>query len=284
MWGGTKTIDLAGDGHIGNLCVKCHQPRPLTTGATSAGKGNVLDYASLASNPTGTFFDPNVTTNLVKPSYRTGIHYGAAGAIYAGIGGVEFAGEAYTNSVHTSVASCQQCHMATQTGAAGGHTFVAKGNYAGCNETGCHSAAPLDAKSSKVTDITASVKGKLDALAAKLKIGGVDILNRNSDPESNLWAGITTNNYDGYLNVYDTVNNADGFANNPTGTFQSPSPSSSWTADQKALNLTLPKITLTNAQMGAIINFQLCLREYSLGIHNTNYTKILLDNTIAALP
>jgi hypothetical protein len=36
--------------------------------------------------------------------------------------------------------------------------------------------------------------------------------------------------------------------------------------------------------MGAIINFQLCLREYSLGIHNTKYTMALLNNTLAALP
>jgi hypothetical protein len=35
--------------------------------------------------------------------------------------------------------------------------------------------------------------------------------------------------------------------------------------------------------MGAIINFQLCLREYSLGIHNTAYTTALLQNSIDAL-
>jgi hypothetical protein len=284
MWGGTKTIDLAADGHISNLCVKCHQPRPLTTGATSAGKGNVLDYASLVAAPTAIFFDPNVSTNLVKPSYRTGIHYGSAGAIYAGMGGVEFAGESYTNSAHTLVATCQDCHMATQTGNAGGHTFVATGNYSGCNVDGCHASAPLSASSSKVTDITSSVKGKIDALAAKLKIGTIEILSRNPDATSNLWYGKSTNNYDGYLNLYDPASNPAGEANNPGGVFQNPSPSNSWTAEQKAHNLTLPKLTLTNAQMGAIINFELCLRDYSLGIHNTSYTKALLNNSIAILP
>jgi hypothetical protein len=98
-----------------------------------------------------------------------------------------------------------------------------------------------------------------------------------------MWAANTSNKYDGYLNIYDPINNPSGQANNPTGMFQAPSPSSSWTADQKAYNLTLPKITLTNAQMGAIINFQLCLRDYSLGIHNYKYTMSLLKNSWAVL-
>ena len=62
------------------------------------------------------------------------------------------------------------------------------------------------------------------------------------------------------------------------------SPGSSWLQTQKDYNLTLPKITLTNAQMGSIINFQLCLRDYSQGIHNFDYTKALLTNSIALLP
>ena len=101
-------------------------------------------------------------------------------------------------------------------------------------------------------------------------------------PSSNLWAGITTNNYDGYLNVYDPVNNTLG-ANYNTSSFRNPSTSSSWTTAQINLNKTFPKLTLKNVQMGAIINFQLCLREYSLGIHNTAYTKALLQNSIDAL-
>ena len=108
-------------------------------------------------------------------------------------------------------------------------------------------------------------------------------MNRNPDAESNMWAANTSNKYDGYLNIYDPINNPDFAANNPTGTFQNPSPSNSWTQEQKDFNLTLPKITLTNAQMGSIINFQLCLRDYSLGIHNYKYTKALLENSLAVL-
>lgn len=263
MWGGAKTINLAQKDGESHLCIKCHQPRPFTA---SAGNGNVLDYVGLASNPTAVFYDPNATTNLLKPGYRTHTHYGTVGAIFAGMGGVEFAGIAYTSSVHATTVSCQDCHMAPMTGKAGGHTFFAKGNFNGCNVDGCHTG--MGSASATWTGTRTEIKGLLDNLAAKLNVGGIDILNRNPDAEHNLWASNTTNKYDGYLNIYDPINNPDFAANNPGGTFQNPSPSSSWSADQKAFNLTLPKISLTNAQMGSIINFQLCLREYSLGIHN----------------
>jgi hypothetical protein len=284
MWAGAKTINLAADGGISNLCVRCHQPRPFTRSNTT--DKNVLDYAGLATNPTGIFYDAaqSNSLNVLKPGYRTHTHYGTAGAVFAGIGGVEF-GTGYANSQHTTVASCQDCHMAEMTGKAGGHTFVAKGNFNGCNVSGCHSATPITSgTTTKYWKQTRdAVKLKLDQLAAKLTIGGVDILNRNGDSESNLWYGLTTNNYDGYLNIYDPINNPDGGTYN-TSMFQNPSPGSSWSQTQKDYNLTLPKITLTNAQMGAIINFQLCLRDYSLGIHNTTYTTTLLTNTLAILP
>ncbi len=298
MWGGKKTIDLKADGSKSNLCVKCHQPRPQTNLQT----GNVQDYAAIAANPTGIAYDANnntATTNIVRPSYRMHIHYGALGAIYAGMGGVEFAGSLpYTSSAHTTMASCMDCHMGAVVGRSGGHTFNAQGKFDGCNATGCHSTAITTASTTLWATPRAEIKTLLNSLAAKLVVGGVDILNRNPVSSEgaavvidgvvkslgmNLWAGLTTNNYDGYLNVYDPVNNPNLVANNPNGTFQNPSPSGSWTADQKTFNLTLPKLSLTNAQYGACINFQLCLRDYSLGIHNYAYTKALLTNTIAKL-
>jgi hypothetical protein len=283
MWAGTKTIDLKADGGSSNLCVKCHQPRPQTNLQT----GNVQDYASLVASPTTLAYnadDDKAKTNIVRPSYRMHVHYGSVGAIYAGMGGVEF-GTGYTSSKHQEVASCQDCHMGAVNGRAGGHTFVAKGNFNGCNVTGCHSSDPISsATTSKYWKETRDeVKGLLEQLAAKLSVNGVEIMNRNPDAEANLWVTLTTNKYDGYLNVYDPINNPNFAANNPGGTFQNPAPSSSWTADQKALNATFPKLSLTNAQYGACLNFQLCLREYSLGIHNTAYTKTLLKNSIAVL-
>ncbi len=283
MWAGTKTINLTQDGGMSNLCVRCHQPRPFTRSNTT--DKNVLDYAGLVSNPTAVFYDAaqSNSLNVLIPGYRTHTHYGTAGAIFAGIGGVEF-GTGYSNSAHTTAASCQDCHMAPMTGKAGEHTFVAKGNFNGCNTTSCHGSSPISSKTTtkywkQTRDL---VKSKLDQMATKLAINGVDILNRNGDSESNLWYGLTSNNYDGYLNIYDPSSNPDGGTYN-TSMFQNPSPGSSWTQAQKDYNLTLPKITLTNAQMGAIINFQLVLRDYSLGIHNTAYTTTLLNNSLAVL-
>ena len=283
MYGGTKTINLTQDGGKSNLCVKCHQPRPFTNSNTNK---NVLNYDSLKTFPTVVFYDAARTdgkVNLLKPGYRTHTHYGTAGAVYAGKGGIEF-GTGYTNSWHTTGASCQDCHMAEITGKAGGHTFVAKGNFNGCNVTGCHSTAAITSTSTtKWSTPRAQVKTLLDQLAAKLKVGTVEIMNRNPDAEANLWVTLTNNKYDGYLNIYDPINNPDGLTNNPTGTFKATS-TTGFSAAQITTNNTLPVITLTNAQMGAIINFQLCLRDYSLGIHNTAYTVTLLTNSLAILP
>jgi hypothetical protein len=279
MWGGAKTIDCAADGGISNLCIKCHQPRPFTA---SAADGNVLDYVGIAAAPGDWFYNPDGgTATKLKPGYRTHPHYGTAGAVFAGMGGVEF-GSGYANSFHTAGASCQDCHMGTVAGRAGGHTFGAKGNFNGCNTSDCHSDVNASSETFWVTP-RANIKDRLNSLAAALQIGGIEILNRNPDTEANLWAANTTNKYDGYLNIYDPINNPEGLNNNPTGTFQNPTVSSSWTQEQKDINAALPKITLTNAQMGSIINFQMCLRDYSLGIHNYKYTKDLLDKSIVAL-
>ncbi len=278
MWAGAKTINLTQKDGESNLCVKCHQPRPFTASATD---GNVLDYTAMANNPTAVFYDPTSTSNKLKPGYRTHTHYGTVGAIFAGMGGVEFQGNlAYTSSDHTTKASCQDCHMAAMTGAAGGHSFVAKGNFNGCNSTGCHSS--MSSTNASFTADRTEVKGLLATLAGKLVENGIEIMNKNGDATTNLWYGITANNYDGYLNIYDPASNPAGPTYNPTS-FQNPSPAASWTQAQKDFNATLPKITLTNAQMGAIINFQLCLREYSLGVHNHSYSKALLQNSIDKL-
>ncbi|TAL68534.1 MAG: hypothetical protein EPN88_07065 [Bacteroidetes bacterium] len=297
MWKGAKSIDLTQDGGMSNLCVKCHQPRPLTT-STSASNGDVVDYASLVSDPTAIFYDNavgNAAPNKVIPSYRTHVHYGTVGAIFAGKGGVEFTGSvAYANSTHTTAAACQDCHMAAITGRAGGHTFRVRSgegalssstswNFNGCNATGCHSASPITssnaASNAKFGIPRTEIKGLLNSLATKINSigGGTDILHSQSDGSSNLWAGLTTGNYDGYLNIYDP-------SSNPAGVWKNPGSTSSWTTDQKAVNTALPTFpSLKNVVMGSMINFQMCLREFSLGIHNTTYSRALLQNSIDAL-
>jgi hypothetical protein len=279
MWKGTKSINLTQDGSMSNLCVKCHQPRPLTTSTTNS-NGDVVDYNALASNPTAVFYNNAITTNPVTPSYRTHVHYGTVGAVYAGIGGVPFTGtQTYANSAHTAGASCQDCHMSAITGRAGGHTFKAEGNFTSCNMTGCHSSPITSSSTTFWTGPRAEIKGLLSSLATKINsIGsGPKILHTDSDSETNLWYGHTTENYDGYLDVFDP-------SVNPTGAYRNPAPGSSWTQAQKDANALLPIFpSFNNVVMGSMINFQFCLREYSLGIHNYKYTKALLQNSIEAL-
>jgi hypothetical protein len=277
MWAGTKEINLTADNGISNLCVKCHQPRPVAT-STTLSDGNVVDYNALAASPAGTFFAFGDANNKVNPSYRTHVHYGTVGAVVAGKGGVEFTGtKTYESSAHTALASCQDCHMAAITGRSGGHTFAAKGNFNGCNTADCHGASPLTAKSTKITDTQAAHKTLLQDLGAKIvNADGIEILHKEKDAELNLWAGLTSKGYDGYLDIFDP-------STNPDGVLQNPAPASSWSQANKDINTALPTFSLTNAQMGAIINFQFALREYSLGIHNGPYTKALLTNSIETL-
>jgi hypothetical protein len=293
MWAGAKSINLAQDNGISNLCVKCHQPRPLTANSTWS-DGNVVDYASLVNNPTTLFYDNTVgqtAPNTVQPSFRMHVHYGTVGAIFAGEGGVEFTGSlSYDNSAHTSVASCQDCHMAEVSGRAGGHTFKVRAttgalgsttawNFNGCNATGCHTSAIDKSNTTYWTNPRTDIKTLLGTLAGKINAvgGATPILHKESDAEVNLWAGLTSGNYDGYLDIYDPTSNFNA-------AWENPAPSNSWTQAQKDANAALPTFpSLENVVMGAMINFQFCLREFSLGIHNYKYTKALLQNSIEAM-
>lgn len=286
MWGGAKTINLAADGGMSHLCVKCHQPRPMTATTTYDPSGRLINYDSLKNFPMVTFYDTaaGVKNVNIRPSYRMHVHYGTVGAVVAGMGGIEFPGtKTYANSAHTQAASCQDCHMASpMTGVAGGHAFNMRNgihtalgsssswNFNGCNQEGCHSG--INANSAEFKDVRAEIKTLLDGLAAKINAAGMgtDILHKETDPESNQWAGITTINYDGYMDIYDASANPDGYWRNP--------------GVNNPTNNAKPKFPkLLNVQMGAIINFQFCLREYSLGIHNTKYVKALLTNSTEQL-
>ena len=170
----------------------------------------------------------------------------------AGVGGIEF-GSGYENSEHTEEASCNSCHMATPSGLAGGHSFNVAGNFAGCNTTDCHSS--MSATSSLLTNVQTDVATKLNELAAKINaIGnGHDILEK--DPEDG--------QYHGYFDIYDSGSNSDGYWKNPDfGTPAFPA--------------------LTNAQFGAVLNYQLVFRDASKGVHNYKYIKKLLENTLTA--
>jgi hypothetical protein len=239
MWGGNKSINFSKT--TSNLCAKCHQPRPVT-----ASSGALIDYSKIIS-------EPNSTYTLSSVSFRTGVHYGTQASMVSGTGGIEF-GTGYSNSVHTTNASCTSCHMATPSGFSGGHSFIAAGNFNGCNTTGCHSS--MSTSNGNFTSVQTEIADLLAQLAAKINEIGVghDILQK--DPEDN--------QYHGNLNIYDSSSNSTGYWKNPAN--GSPA---------------LP--ALTNAQFGAILNYQLVVRDGSLGVHNYPYIKKLLENTIAAI-
>ncbi len=282
MWKGTKSINLTQDGGMSNLCIKCHQPRPLTTSSTLS-NSDVIDYESFVTNPDAIFYDNtvgNAVPNIMVPSFSTHVHYGTVGAVFAGQGGVQFTGsQIYENSTHTTVASCQDCHMTAISGRSGGHTFAAEDNFNGCDMIGCHSS-PITSSSTTYWAVPRTeIEGLLSSLATKINsIGsGQKILHIDDDPITNLWSGYTSENYDGCLDIYDP-------SLNPSGAYRNPAPSSGWTQANKDANALLPIFpSLKNVVMGSIINFQFCLREYSLGIHNYKYTKALLQNSIDAL-
>lgn len=299
-----KTLNITQKNGESNLCAKCHQPRPAQVGTAtsvtlangtsvtipvSVANGANIDYADLAANPTALFYDSIVAhanTNKLFLSYRFGNHYGAVGGIISGQSGVQFTGSMlYTDiSTHATSATCQDCHMATPTGLTGGHTFrqsnyddagAATFNFNGCKTTGCHSS--MSTTSTMWTGTRNNTTSLLNQIAAKLVSGGVGIMHKNTDVTGNPWYYVTAAHYDGYVDIYDP-------STNPSGAIQNPVASSSWTPVQKATNLALPRlISLTNVQMGAIINFQLSIREFSLGVHNPKYSTALLQNTLEAL-
>jgi hypothetical protein len=249
MWGGTKTINFTRNS--GNLCAKCHQPRPIT-----ASSGALIDYSRLISEPSATY-------NLSSISYRTGVHYGTHAAMASGTGGIEF-GSGYTNSEHATLASCASCHMASPSALSGGHSFISEDNFSGCNTTNCHSG--MSATNNIFTSSTSDIIAKLANLEEKLDlIASPSIMDIDGDSE-----------FTGYFNIYDPNSNADGSYKSPSTT--------GWTSEQKTYNNSLPEIpAITNAQFGAVLNYQLISRDGSDGVHNYPYIKQLLDNTLAAL-
>ena len=208
------------------------------------GSSGVINYNLLVSNPTAPY-------NQSSISYRTGIHYSSQAALYAGTGGIELGDwSARTNSWHITRVSCARCHMAeTNSRYTEGHTFVA--TLKGC-VVSCHSNDE-SALSTRMTTQQNELDKLISDLAKKINaIGkGNDILKKESDGK-----------YHGYLDIYDA-------SSNPTGYWR--------TSGTPAFP------ALTNAQFGAIINFQLVVRSSGAAYHNYPYVKKLLENSIAAI-
>ncbi len=137
----------------GNLCANCHQSRAVSPMPVEDG--------------------PDVTIG----SYRFGGHHGPQANILAGLGLVEFEGDAtYSPNTHASVTDgCVTCHMADPYGTqAGGHTMGMTYEYhgsaavwdAGCIE--CHTSsddlhADVEHTQEVVEDLLAELKSLLIA-------------------------------------------------------------------------------------------------------------------------
>lgn len=208
-----------------------------------AGPQGTIDYATLVSAPDAPFTAANI-------GYRTGVHYGTESAMVAGEGGIEFGTGYDRDHPHGTDAACATCHMADPLAMSGGHSFVP--NFNGCNATGCHTG--MSATSPAYTALVTQFNTLLTALGNEINAlgAGRDILQR--DPVDQQWHG--------YIDVFDA-------GANPTAYWNAPG------------NPRLP--ALTNEQFGAILNFQLLIRDGSSGIHNPSYMRTLLQNTIDAI-
>lgn len=141
--------DASFDYGKGNMCVRCHQTRFVSTASSN-----------MNPKPDPTKTAPTDTISITSSRWYP--HYGVQGQMLMGTGGFQFQGYTYRgNSNHTTNSGirqdgCPACHMASQTyppdlgsGRGGGHTmkiryssdesesdtlFVLKG----CNQSGCH--------------------------------------------------------------------------------------------------------------------------------------------------
>jgi hypothetical protein len=147
FWSGGATVDVG----KGNLCVSCHQARPVTPALPNPTTGGTI----------------RITNS------RYGPHHGSQGMMFTGKGGYEV-GTGYTNSTHTTLIkdACTTCHMATAVGSIrGGHTFkvstedeetgVVTYNTAGC--VACH------ANATDLNNLIKTTQTEIDALTAELK-------------------------------------------------------------------------------------------------------------------
>ena len=277
MPGKVKYLNLTQDNKKSNLCMHCHQPRPIQQNTTS-GNGSSIDYPDLATKIDSIFYDSTKTAsngNKVTLNSRSIGHYGWVGAVLAGkgFGPIEIPGAPvnYTNSAHTTEASCQNCHMANPTVTnevpSGGHTFNAVGNYKGCNTIDCHGSSPLSATTAKVTTAKNNQKANLDTLAGLLKSKGQYMMNIDTSLAAdgitfnNRWYKFTTLHFDGGINIGTTAGKfVVNTATPPAGLYKWP--------------------TITNGQFAAMQAFTVAIKEYSGGIHNTKYTNALLRNAI----
>lgn len=212
--GARATIDLG----TGNLCGNCHQSR-------------VVDPFPVDGQ------------NYEITNRRYGPHHGPVANMIAGMGGYEYPGQSYGNSMHTNLVtnSCTTCHMAEAYGTqSGGHQMGASYEYHGSvelNVAGCTECHPdEDGLITLVEETQEEINGLLADLKTAMMNGGI-------------------------LTEDDYVMGADG---------------ENYASSSNPANLTAD-------QLGAIVNYQTVREDRSAGVHNYLYAKALLQTSIDAL-
>lgn len=136
-----------------NNCVTCHQPRSM---------------ASVDADTDG------IEDGKITIPVRYGPHYGSQSILLEGILGVEITGstEYPTSNPHRKGASCVSCHMGTEDGDTGSHTFAP--TLKAC--ASCHG----DTAASKLTSLQSEIEGLMDDIKVLLIAEGS--IDENGDP------------------------------------------------------------------------------------------------------
>jgi len=243
------------------LCVKCHQPR--------------MTSHFLIPGTTPTSWQPNANaaaTDTAKIyTSRWNNHVSGEGIqTMLGFGGVEFAGNTYSSSFHSTALQskaldCADCHMATPVGnKGGGHTFkvgyIPEGsttlsyNLLGCNTSACHgTSGAITTSGAKWKTVREEMRGKTVALA-KMMMDSATV---------SKWTVLRSGKFVPW--VTQSVSLAGD---------------TSWAANAATAT---PLQIVPAVKAGALWNLQMAMYEASRGIHNTAYTRSLLDASIAEL-
>ena len=185
-------------------------------------------------------------SNKITSTYW-GPHEGPQADIFTGQGGYQYPGQAYGTSTHQQKLSCVDCHMPNVASNADvpNHTFNPQLSV--CASSGCHTPSPT---TFDVAGGESVVKGALTDLERAMNDLGW--LTRSASPP------------------YAPLSDPDAGGGNVGD--------GNWDQDT-----TMPGVTLTAAQAGALYNYILVARGGAYGVHNPLYEEQLLYDSYMAV-
>lgn len=243
-----------------NLCVKCHQPRMSSTFLTATPYSWQPDPSKVNTTDTAKIYTTRWNNHVS----------GEATQMLLGTGGFEFTGGSYSNSAHSTYHNnnpigCEECHMATGTGAfkTGDHIFSVKDtslysttptyNVNGCNVTGCHSGGLTATAGDRDWGERTTIIAELNQLGKMMM--DTNVTKKWSLPQSGKFVPWTSYTVTGIDTVWSMAN----------------------------ASTSKPLVIIPAAKAGALWNLQHVYYDKSHGMHNYKYTKALLDNSISQL-